>query len=197
MKGVYALTGGIACGKSTVSRMLVKFGAQVVDADCTAREVVQPGQAALAEIKDVFGPEVIKSDGTLDRPALGSIVFQSGEALRQLEAITHPRIEIRSSELLREALERPYRPVFYDSALIVEFGMQNRYDGLLVVSCSPEVQLRRLQARDKNGLEDAQRRIAAQLPLSEKEAVADYVIHNNGTRKQLEDQVLAVLSELR
>lgn len=180
---IVGLTGGIASGKSTVSRMLRELGTPVVDADEIARFVVQPGQAAAAEIRAQFGDEVFGPEGGLDREALGAVVFASADARARLNAITHPRIAaemMARSEALREA-GHPW--IVYDAALLVENGAQAWLGGLIVVSLSREVQLERLLIRDGGARDDAAReraaaRIDSQLPLADKVAVADWVIDN-------------------
>ncbi|MFP4597680.1 MAG: dephospho-CoA kinase [Persicimonas sp.] len=188
---IVGLTGGIASGKSTVAAMLEDLGTPVIDADQIAREVVEPGEPALEEIREAFGEEVIDEDGALDRPALGEVVFGDANARKRLEAITHPRIGQRMMERANELREADHRWVVYDAALIVENGMHRWLDSLIVVAADPEVQLDRLLARDDISAEQAQSRIDSQMPLEDKITVADYVVDNNGTledtRRQVED----------
>lgn len=178
------LTGGIACGKSAVTALLRGWGVPVLDLDRVAREVVVPGSPALAEIAERW-PQVVR-DGVLDRAALAGVVFADPEARRELEAITHPRIWEATERWLveEEAAGSPVAVV--DAALMVETGSWQRYDRLLVVSASPETQVRRLMARDGIDAEAARRRIAAQVPVAEKERLAHAVIHNDGTLTELE-----------
>ncbi|HZB67464.1 MAG TPA: dephospho-CoA kinase, partial [Ornithinibacter sp.] len=154
------LTGGIGSGKSTVSAQLASLGAVVVDADAVAREVVEPGMPAFAAVVERFGPEVLRPDGALDRPALGRLVFADPAALRDLEAITHPQIWARTEEIVAGA--RPDAVVVHDMPLLVEKGMGAEYHLVLVVGAAEEVRLRRLV--DQRGMSeaDARARIAAQ-----------------------------------
>ncbi len=188
---IVGLTGGIASGKSTVAAMLDELGTPVIDADQIAREVVEPGEPALDEIREAFGEAVIGEGGALDRPALGEVVFSDPAARKRLEAITHPRIGQRMMERADELREAGHRWVVYDAALIVENGMHRWLDSLIVVAADPEVQLERIVERDDISAEQAQSRIDSQMPLAEKIAVADYVVDNNGTleetRRQVED----------
>lgn len=194
---VVGLTGGIASGKSTVSSMFRDLGVLVIDADVVARDVVRPGSDALRDIEDEFGPSVILPSGELDRDALGKIIFSDPSARTKLNGFTHPRIAM---EMLRQAAEagaegHPF--VIYDAALIVENGLHHALGGLIVVAAAPEVQLARIQDRDGLSAEDAQKRIDAQLPLSKKIEVADWVIHNDGTLDETRAQVLDVFHQLR
>ncbi len=193
---IVGLTGGIATGKSTVTTMFRALGARVIDADVVAREVVAPGSEALREIADTFGHLVIAPDGSLDRDALGTIVFADAGARRQLNAITHPRIAMRMIELANEAGDEGHGWVIYDAALLVENKIHEMLPALIVVSCAEDVQLARLMQRDGFDREAAQARVDAQLPLAEKVAVADWVIDNGGTLDQTQSQVESVCGEL-
>lgn len=177
------LTGGIACGKSAVADLLRARGVPVLDLDRVARDVVAPGEPALAEIAARW-PQAVR-DGALDRKALGAVVVADPEARRALEAITHPRIWQRMEDWLRaqEAAGAPVAVV--EAALMVETGSWRRYDRLLVVSASPEVQRARLMVREGYDAATADRWLAAQLPLAEKERVADAVVRNDGSRDAL------------
>ena len=183
-----ALTGGIGSGKSTVARLLEAKGAVVVDADAIAREIVEPGQPALAEIREAFGPEIIDADGRLDRARLAEIVFADADALGLLNGITHPRIAERSAELLARAPADAV--VVYDMPLLVEQGPAALagWDRIIVVDCSDDARLQRLVERGLD-IDDAGRRIAAQATREERLAVADVVIDNTGDLPALEIQV--------
>ncbi|MGM0557793.1 MAG: dephospho-CoA kinase [Myxococcota bacterium] len=186
---VVGLTGGIASGKSTVAGMFEDRGVPVIDADLIAREIVEPGEPALEEIADVFGDDVLQEDDSLDREALGSIVFGDEQARARLNAITHPRVAQRMAERARELGEEGHRWIIYDAALIVENGIHEWLDALIVVSVDRATQVERLMRRDAIAREDAIARIDSQLPLEDKVAVADYIIDNNGT---LEDTIAQV-----
>lgn len=194
---VIGLTGGIATGKSTVGRILRESGAPVVDADEAARVIVEPGQPALAEIVDAFGPEVLSSDGRLDRGAMRAKISRSEADRKRLESITHPRIYEHIAASLDALSAKGHPFAFVEAALMVETGSYRLYPALVVVTCSPERQLARLVARDGGTEEEARRLVAAQLPLAEKEKVATYLIRNDGSLDDLRAQTLGVLQKLR
>ncbi len=196
-----ALTGGIASGKSTVARRLAELGAVVVDADVIAREVVEPGTPGLARIAEEFGPGVIAPDGTLDRAALGAIIFGDEAARATLNAITHPAVGERSRALFAEALAAdPDALVVYDVPLLVNErgeGRADEFDRVIVVSADEETRVRRLV--ELRGLDeaDARRRVGAQAPESARLAIADIVIDANGTLDQTLAQVDEAWASLR
>ncbi len=197
---VIGLTGGIASGKSTVSAILRELGVPVIDADRVAREVVEPGEPAWQEIIDYFGPGVRRPDGTLDRPALGRLVFGQPERLAALNRITHPRVIARMQELQQDIAESPAGApdlVVWDVPLLIEAGMTGMVDQVWVVVVDPEVQLRRLMERDQMSEAAARQRIASQMALSAKAALADRVIDNNGSAAATRRQVERLVAELR
>ena len=175
------LTGGIATGKSTVSEILARLGAVLVDADQLAREVVAPGEPALAEVVREFG-EVRQPDGALDRKKLAAIVFADPSRRKRLEAILHPairaRFDARLDALTREGFEGI---VVFDAPVMIESGGYKNMDRLIVVVTDEVIQRARLVARDADAA-DGERRIASQMPLAEKVKLADYVIDNSGDR---------------
>lgn len=191
-KPTIGLTGGIASGKSSVARILMRAGVGVVDADQVAREVVAKGSDGLREVCAAFGTGVLAADGSLDRGKLAAIVFEDPAARRRLEAITHPRIAARSAERLAALHAGDAVYVVYDVPLLVEVGAHKRLDALIVVAAKPATQIARAVARGDQTREEAERRIAAQLPLEQKVAVADYVIDNDGTEAELERHTLEV-----
>jgi dephospho-CoA kinase len=190
------LTGGVASGKSTVGKLFRKLGAAVVDADEVAREVVERGSEGLAEIVTAFGPDVLAGDGSLDRKKLGAIVFEQPEDRVRLERITHPRIFARSMELMAAAAARNEALALYEAALLVENGSYKMMQALVVVAAHEATQLARVAARD--GLDEgaARARMAAQMPLEKKIAVADYVIWNDGDLATLEARTREVHAAL-
>lgn len=191
------LTGGIATGKSTVSRMLVERGAALVDADQIAREIVEPGQPALQAIVEHFGPGVLREDGTLNRKKLGEIVFNDPAERKVLEAITHPVIRARMRERMAALeAERPDRLVVVDVPLLFESGLESYFERVVVVYVPREVQRQRLMARDKLSEAEAERRLAAQMDIEEKRRRADFVIDNSGTLEDTRRQVDALMRML-
>jgi dephospho-CoA kinase len=191
------LTGGIATGKSTVSALLRQLGCEIIDADLLAREVVEPGQPALAQIVTEFGRDVVTAAGALDRKKLGAIVFANPERRRRLEAITHPAIRDRFQARLDELAERGFVGlVVFDAAVMIESGNYKNMDRLVVVVTDEPTQLARLHGRD--GTDDAEnrRKLASQMPLSEKAKLADYVIDNSGHREATAEQVRRVFAAL-
>ena len=188
------LTGGVASGKSTVSAILAELGAVVIDADLLAREVVAPGTEGLAAVVEAFGKGVLAPDGSLDRPALGAIVFGDEDKRRTLEAIIHPRVRARGREL--EAAAPPGAVVVHDIPLLVESGQPKSFDAVVVVDVPVETQVERMV--DLRGMtrEDAEARIRAQATREQRLAAATYVIDNTGTLEDLRARVTEVFEEL-
>ncbi|KRF03751.1 dephospho-CoA kinase [Paenibacillus sp. Soil766] len=176
------LTGGIACGKSTVSRMLVSRGALLIDADQIARDVVEPGSPVLEQVAAQFGQAVIGSDGSLQRKKLGEIIFGSPEARKQLEGLLHPPIRTRMRELMT-LYERDYptKLVVVDVPLLIESNLVSMFEEIMVVYIPRHLQLERLMQRDGLSMETAQLRLDAQMSIEEKRKLADIVIDNSGT----------------
>jgi len=189
MKKVFGLTGGIACGKSTVARFFRELGVEIVDADQVARDVALPGTPGLRAIVEEFGEEVLDESGALDRKRLGSIVFNDETKRAKLEAITHPLIAAEGMRRIMalQASESPY--ILYEAALLVEGGTYRNFAGLIVVTTTEDRQLKLLMERDGAGRDDALARIRSQLALSEKEKVADWVIRNTGDLNLLRQSV--------
>lgn len=188
------LTGGIASGKSTVSRLLRARGFAVIDADQLAREVVQPGTAGYREVVAAFGPDVVSTSGELDRKQIASLVFADQTKLQELERIIHPRVRARAQELRDELTAEGRQIAFYDVPLLFEKNMQSLFDRTVAVVCSPEVQIARLMSRDGLAPEEARKRLEAQLPIATKSALADAVIRNDGDLAALELEVERFLS---
>ncbi|HEU4506872.1 MAG TPA: dephospho-CoA kinase [Pyrinomonadaceae bacterium] len=171
------LTGSIAVGKSFVASVFTELGCHVLDADQTAREVVMPGTPGLKALVQEFGDGILNADGTLDRKALGAVVFGDEQKRQRLNHILHPFIIARQDEIMNEwEREDPRGIGIVDAALMIESGGYKRFDKLIVVHCRPEIQLERLMLRDKLSLDEAQRRIASQMPQEEKQKFADYLI---------------------
>jgi len=192
------LTGGIATGKSTVSRLFVECGARLIDADVLAREVVAPGRPALQQIVESFGREVLRPDGTLDRDRLGKAVFGDPAKLEKLNAIVHPYVAVAQEQRSREiAGKEPHAVIVYDAALLIEAGAHKRMDKIIVVTADEQTQLARLKARDHLSAEEAGRRIATQMPLAEKAKVADYVIDGTLPMEQLRAEVRRIHDDLK
>jgi dephospho-CoA kinase len=194
---VIGLTGGIASGKSTVAAMLRELGAPIIDADLLARQVVEPGAPALAEIAQVFGPEVLAADGSLDRKRMGERIFADPGARAVLNAITHPRIAQASAASIADLAAGGHPVAIYEAALLVENRIHERLGGLIVVSVPPEIQLERLRARDGLDEDGARARVGAQLPLASKVAVADWVVDNGGPVAHTREQVERIWREIQ
>ena len=190
------LTGGIGSGKSEVTRRLAELGAAVIDADLVAREVVEPGTEGLRRIVEEFGEQVLRPDGTLDRPALGVRVFSDPEALAALNAIVHPLVGRRTGELQEQARASGAAVLVHDVPLLVENGLGPLYDVVVVVAADPQTQLDRLVRLRGMREEDARQRLAAQAPLADKLAVATHVIDNDGSLDELVPQVDALWRRL-
>lgn len=194
------LTGSIAVGKSFVSGVLRELGCRVIDADEVARLVVEPGSEGLRAVAEAFGPGVLREDGTLDRARLGAVVFGDEGRRALLNSILHPLIKAEQDERLRRwELEDPCGVAVVDAALLIESGGYKRFDKVVVVHCRPELQVERLMSRDGFTREEAERRIAAQMPQEEKLRYADYAVDTSGdlaeTRRRTEEvyrQLLAL-----
>ena len=179
---IIGLTGGIACGKSTVSRALCALGAAIIDADALAHELSQPGQPIFNAYVERFGREIVTAGGTLDRAAIAVRVFADPAVRAEVDAIAHPLIRIAAEERLRAARAAGKKAAVLDVPLLFEAGWDVLADEVWVVALPAEEQLARLLARDKSMSEgEARARISAQMPLTEKCARADIVIDNSGT----------------
>jgi dephospho-CoA kinase len=189
------LTGGIAAGKSEVSRRLAAHGAIVIDADLIAREVVGPGTPGLAEVIKAFGAGVVGADGALDRVALGDIVFADQQKLGALNAIVHPRVGARMRELEHSAGLGSI--IVHDVPLIAENSLADAYDLVVVVDVPPRLQLDRLVRLRGMSQEKAQARIDAQAGRDDRLAIADIVVDNSGPVSELDTQVAELWAELR
>lgn len=188
------LTGGIGSGKSTVARRLAELGALLIDSDVLAREVVGPGTPGLAAIQAAFGPDVIGSDGALDRPALAARVFADPELRAVLNGIVHPLVRERASSLSRAAPADAI--VVQDVPLLVETGLAGAFDLVVVVDAPDDDRVLRLEADRGMSGDDARARMAAQASREERLEAADFVLDNSGTVQHLLDQVDRLWAEL-
>jgi dephospho-CoA kinase len=193
----YGLTGGIASGKSTVAAMLRGHGFTVQEADKISHALIEPGGAAYEEVIARFGREIVDADGRINRGRLGAMVFHDPEKLQQLNTMLHPRVEV---ELLRRLAELDesgtVAMVFVEAALIFEAGLDKRLDGVVVAWCLPEQQLARLMERGMSEAE-ARQRIAAQMPVQKKLALAAEIIDCSGSMEETRSQVDALAAKLR
>lgn len=191
------LTGGVATGKSTVAKMFKQCGAVVIDADELAHEVVKPGKPAWREIVGLFGKAVLNQDRSLNRQALGSIVFRNPKKRRQLEHIIHPRVAREQARLTKQAARTdPTAVVIYDVPLLFEAGIDKRVDKTLVVTADRETQLARLKKRNGLSRVEAIRRIRSQMPLSKKVRLADIVIDGTLSRQNAMKAVRGIFLDL-
>jgi dephospho-CoA kinase len=188
------LTGGVASGKSTVSAMLEELGAVVIDADALAREVVAKGTPGLAAVVEEFGQDLLGSDGELDRPAMGRLVFGDEAARRRLEGIVHPLVFERIVELEEQAPADAV--VVHDIPLLAENGRGGDFDAVIVVDAPSELQVQRMTTDRGWTEEDAHSRIAAQASREDRRAIATHLIENTGTREDLRRRVAEVFAEV-
>ena len=192
------LTGGIATGKSTVAGMFQRCGAVVIDADMLAREAVRPGKPAWREIVQTFGKTILNPDRTLNRQALGAKVFSHPARLRRLERMIHPRVAREQRRLTRQAAQKdPKAVVIYDVPLLFEAGIDKRVDAIIVVAADRETQIARLKKRNGFTRAEALRRIKSQIPLSQKQKRADYVLDGTLPLSHLTQQVRSLYQSLR
>lgn len=188
------LTGGIGAGKSEVSRRLAGYGAVVIDADQVAREVVAPGTPGLAEVAGAFGPGVLRPDGSLDRERLGEIVFSDAALREKLNAIIHPRVRRRMSDMEERAAGA--RVIVHDVPLLAEGGLAGLYDVVVVVDVAPHVQMERLVRERGMTREQARARMAAQASREQRLAVATLVVDNSGSLAHLDREVGELWADL-
>lgn len=191
------LTGGIGSGKSVVAQIFKRLGAHLIDADELAHEAVRPDGPVLKRIVEAFGPDVLNSDGTLDRVKLGRRVFEDPEKRERLNSIVHPYV-FREEERRRKEIEQkdPKAIVLFDAALLIETGSDQLMDKVVLVTIDRRKQIGRIMKRDGLSREEAVRRIEAQMPQSKKKSRADYIIDGGQPLQTIEDQVRKVYQEL-
>ncbi|UUZ93749.1 dephospho-CoA kinase [Paenibacillus sp. P25] len=190
------LTGGIACGKSTVASMLVERGALLVDADRIAREVVEPGSPVLRQVIERFGDDLLLPDGSLHRKKLGERIFGNSEARRALEALLHPPIRRAMRSRMEEyQTNHPDKLVVVDVPLLYESKLEHMFEQVMVVYVPRDIQLGRLIERDGLSTEQAEQRLRSQMPIEEKKRLADIVIDNSGTIEDTERQIQSFWTE--
>lgn len=187
------LTGGIASGKSTISTLLTELGIVVIDADQIAREVVDVGGEAYFRIIEKFGNGILQHDGTIDRTKLGSIIFHNEQSRNTLNKIVHPAVRERMNEKTSEYIVRGEETVVLDIPLLFESNLSYMVDRTILVYVNTDVQLQRLMARNELSQKEAKARIDSQMPLTEKVALADAVLNNNGTIFETKEQLVQLL----
>ncbi|KKB43317.1 dephospho-CoA kinase [Bacillus thermotolerans] len=195
MAVIIGLTGSIASGKSTVSRLLQELGYTIVDADVAARKVVEPGQPALQQIAEAFGEGILLPDGSLDRAKLGERIFNNEEERKKLNSIIHPAVRQFMKDEKEAAIEAGKQTIIMDIPLLYESKLTWMVGKVIVVYVDKDTQLQRLMARNQLDEDAAKARIASQLPLAEKAAQADAVIDNNGTIEETKEQLLRILRD--
>lgn len=192
------LTGGIATGKSTVGLMFVELGCHLIDSDRITHQLLEPGHAVHEAVVKEFGKRILAADGTIDRRILGDIVFKDPQARTTLNSLVHPAVIQRQQDWLKEMEAKdPEGIAIVDAALMIEVGTYKSYDKVIVVTCSPEIQKKRLLMRSALSEEQIDARIRSQMAMSEKVKFADFVIENSGDVAGARRQVEAVNSRLR
>jgi dephospho-CoA kinase len=195
-KITFGLTGGIACGKSAVTKTFRAHNIPMVDADILARQVVEVGTPGLEQVIKCFGSQYLQADGTLDRTALGKLVFSKLEARRQVESIMSPLIQAEADKQIEELHQQGHEKVGYDAALICEMGIADKYRPLIVVSCPALTQLERLMSRNSLTEAEGLARINAQMANDKKIAMADFVIDTSGTIENSIEQTKRIMFRL-
>jgi dephospho-CoA kinase len=191
------LTGGIACGKTVVRHRLEERGIPTLDADAVVHRLLQAGTELTRQVAEAFGNRVIAPDGSVDRKALGALVFADDEQRKKLNAIVHPAVWLEIERFFGARENARDEVAVVDAALMIETGSYRRYDFLVVAHCRPELQLERLMARDDISREDAFRRIRAQMPLEEKMRFADFLVDTSGTLEETLKQADELATKLR
>jgi dephospho-CoA kinase len=192
-----AITGGAGTGKSTVARMFAELGAEVLNADQIARDVVAVGAPAWEELRRLYGPEYFNENGELNRSRLAQLVFADPEERSRLDRLIHPRVEAELKARVAELRRRGKALVLVEVPLLFETGREAAYDRVIVVTAPEAVQIRRLQGRDRRGPDEIRGMLKAQWPLTGKVARADYVVDNGGERRVTARQVKNIWAELK
>ncbi len=192
------LTGGIATGKSLVSGIFKELGAYTIDADLISKNLVEPGQPAYREIVDCFGPQILNSNKSLNRSALGKIVFADHSLKKKLEEIIHPRVLKEQRRLIGQISSMDRNAIIItDAPLLIESGFYKEVEVLIVVAASDKRVVERLLERNGFSEDEARKRMSSQMPLKEKEEMADYIIDNNGSISRTRERVSEIMAELR
>jgi dephospho-CoA kinase len=195
------LTGGIACGKSTVGKMFSEMGAHIIEADSIAHELYRPGEPVYQELVEKFGTDILRPDGEIDRPRLATAAFDGGR-VQELNRIVHPAVLKRQEQWMYQVGKKdPYAITMVEAALIIEAGAKGRFDKLIVVTCKPEQKVQRYAQRadmpETLARAEVERRSKAQLSDDEKVRRADYVIDNSGPLALTRQQVERIYAELK
>jgi dephospho-CoA kinase len=192
------LTGGIATGKSTAGAMFVQLGCHMIDSDQITHQLLDPGQAVHVAVVNEFGKRILAPDGTIDRRILGEIVFKDPGARAKLNSLVHPAVIQRQQQWLKQVEAQDSQSIaIVDAALMIEAGTYRNYDKIIVVTCRPEIQKQRLNARSKLSEAEIEARIRAQMPMEEKVKYADFVIDSSGPIEETLEQVRRVYEQLR
>lgn len=195
---IVGLTGGMCCGKTTVSTMFSELGCLIIDADLISRQLVEPGMPAYKRIVKFFGRDILNKDKTLDRRKLGAIIFADGEKRKVLNSILHPAIIREEERLVREEEQKGERCIaIVSAALMIEAGHYKRFKKVIVVYCSRETQIQRIMKREKVSRKEALLRIKSQLAAKEKKEYADYVINTSGPFPQTRKQAVQIYEKLK
>lgn len=192
------LTGGIATGKSLVSGIFKELGAHIIDADIISRTLVEPGQPAYHEIIDFFGPDILNNDKSINREKLGSLIFANHSLKKKLEEIIHPRVMKEQQRLIGQiSSEDRDAIIIVNAPLLIESGFHQEVEILIVVTASNKRVVERLYRRNGLSEDEARPRISSQMPIEEKEKMADYIIDNNGNIDKTRERVSEIMTDLR
>ncbi len=194
---VVGLTGGMCCGKTTVSSMFAELGCCIIDADQISRKLVEPEQFAWKRIVKAFGKDILNKDKTLNRRKLGAVIFQDSQKRKILNSIMHPLIIKEEERQVKEAEKKPHEITIVSAALMIEAGAYKRFKKIIVVYCSKETQIIRIMKRERVTRKEALQRIAAQLSSTEKKSYADYLINTSGPFSLTRKQVVVIYQKLK